>query len=104
MEILLAQATTNQVPQEWWIPFVGAILVALWDILKRKFNLVEPLTPAVPAVPATPPVAPPATPPVVTEPSDRPILDIAKQLLPLLLPLVTTAVAEALKPKAEPKQ
>lgn len=77
---------------EWWAPLLAAILVAVWDILKRKFNLVEPIVP-----PVTPPATPPPESPPSTPPSQTPILDIAKQLLPILLPLLVTA----LKPKGE---
>lgn len=90
-------------PADWWVPIVAAILVALWDIIKRKFNLVEPIGPPAPAPEPAPAPLPPAPIPQPV-PSPTPILDIAKQLLPLLVPLVTTAVAEALKPKAEPSK
>lgn len=103
---LLAQAATvpaNQVPTEWWVPLISAILVVVWDILKRKLNLVEPV-PSTPA-PVTPPVVvtpePTPTPVIVTPAPQRPILEIAKELLPVLLPLLVPALLETLKPKAE---
>lgn len=99
---LLAQAPPSAPINEWWVPIVSMILVALWDILKRKFNLVEPITP----IPTPPVVVPPETPVVVVPPaptpSPTPILDVVKQLLPLLIPAITVAVTEALKPKQEP--
>lgn len=97
MDFLLAQATPAA-PVDWWVPLVAAVLVAVWDILKRKLNLVEPITPA--PEPAPVPVPPAPVVPPAPAPSPTPVLDIAKQLLPILLPLLT----EALKPKQEPKQ
>lgn len=99
---LLAQAVppTTQVPTEWWVPLIAAILVALWDIVKRKFNLVEPINPL--PEPAPPVVVPPApVTPAPVQPSPTPILDIIAQLLPALIPAITLAVKDALK--QEPK-
>lgn len=94
MDLLLAQATPS-VPAEWWVPLVGAILVALWDILKRKFNLVEPVQPTPEPTPAPAPV--PA-------PTPTPVLDLVKQLLPVLVPLLVPAIKESLKSEQEPSK
>ena len=91
---LLAQTPpVPTTPTEWWVPLIAALLVAVWDILKRKFNLVEPIQPT-PALVETPPPAPI---PVTPSPSPTPVLDIVKQILPLLIPLLVPALKTAMK-------
>jgi len=99
MLALLAQAAPAVPPTEWWVPIVSMLLIAVWDVLKRKFNLVEPFAPT-PVVETPPVVTPPA--PVTPAPAPaRPVLDVVKELLPVLLPLLIPALTEALKPKAD---
>lgn len=88
MDFLLAQAVPpTQVPTEWWVPLIAALLVAAWDIIKRKFNLVEPVQPTPEIV--TPVVVPPAPQPSPQPaPEPTPVLDIIKQLLPVLIPQI----------------
>ena len=91
---LLAQTPpAPATPTEWWVPLIAALLVAVWDILKRKFNLVEPIQ-TTPAPVETPPPSPV---PVTPSPSPTPVLDIVKQILPLLIPLLVPAIKQAMK-------